>query len=133
MSAVCPGGVGQPYVPLNVSGQPVRIRVWGGISAQHFYWEARFSFVASVTNACWRGTGATSRPALGFSEAWWDDNGNGWALGGGALAPGGQPTGVGATMGRHAVQGQHAGYVWDLTTLTGPAWHACSEDFAPYP
>ena len=135
ITSVCPGGVGQPYVPLGVSGQPHRVRVWGGINQQQFYWEARFSYAAAITNPCWLGTGPTTRAALVFSEAWWDSNSGGtWFTGGsGGLGSDGKPSGVSVVMSRTASQGLGAGYAWDLFTLSTPVWHACSENLTPYP
>lgn len=129
VSTAC-SGVGQPYVPRNVSGQPHRIRVWGLIAnSTNWYWEARFTYTPAKTNACWQGLGSQTRGALTVSEAWWDPSSNWLFNGSGTMGADGLPNGLNVALMRTFSLGQGAGYAWQLSSS---GWNACSENFTDY-
>jgi hypothetical protein len=129
VSTTC-GGVGQPYVPRNVSGQAQRLRVWGLIAnSTNWYWEARFSYSPAMVNTCWQGPGTQNRGALTVSEAWWDPGSNWLFNGSGSMGVDGLPNGLNVALRRSFSLGQGAGYNWQLSS---PGWNACSENFTDY-
>ncbi len=137
---VC-GSTGQPYVPNSVTGQPMRIRVWGllGGGPGKWFWEARYSYSPGVTNSCWQGGGSSTRPAILQSEGWWDQHG-GWMDGvnggNGAVDSAGVPNGLDVVMVRDGAVAYQAGYAWAIRSGAHlpPAsqWRACSINTVGY-
>ncbi len=114
--------IGMPFAPYKFYNQSYRIQLWGVISNHHgvfhrdFYWDAFWEPYQTGHNACWTGSGSSTRSTINLTEAYWDGI-NGWSIGGGSIGANGVPTGNGISYGRTIGYGQNAGPNWTFVDL----------------
>lgn len=118
------GTAGLPYAIQLIPSIPYVLKVWAQYSSgANIYWQVEYSPATVVANACWTGTGASSRQAITQREAWWDSNNN-WGIGSGELGTNALPTGQAVTYGRSNTFAKGAGWAWTGSS-TNPSWMPC--------
>jgi hypothetical protein len=74
---------GHPYVPLLLPRDPFRVRVWGKVGGQPFYWQSDFYPGERMQNDCWY-QGSQTLEVTRQKDSWWSMS-SGWVRATGTL------------------------------------------------